>query len=112
MAKAHARSSSPEAQQSPLLKKKLKLGSNAGQSSALADDPTPNFASDLFQPSTLHRLNAAYSKGTPFKHALVEKLFQDDLLVKVKDECLSELAFTLKETDIYRVRSYVLPSDH
>ena len=34
----------------------------------------------------------------------VDKLVRDDLLLGVKDECLSELSFTEKETDIYKVR--------
>jgi hypothetical protein len=46
---------------------------------------------------------ASYASSEPFKHALVEKLFRDDFLQKVKDECLSELHFTEKETDIYKV---------
>jgi Rps23 Pro-64 3,4-dihydroxylase Tpa1-like proline 4-hydroxylase len=66
-------------------------------------DPTACFAPDLFDVTHVGRLAASYPTSEPFKHALVQKLFQDDLLQQVKDECLSELHFTEKETDIYKV---------
>lgn len=68
-----------------------------------AADPTPYFAPDLLAPATIHRLNGEYATSEPYKYCRVEKLFQDDLLVGVKDEILSELSFTEKETDIYKV---------
>ncbi|THH16931.1 hypothetical protein EW146_g3786, partial [Bondarzewia mesenterica] len=98
MAKTHPRSPSPEPDQS--LIKRLKI-SNASLSDP--DDFTSCFHSDLFDPANIHRLNTVYRASEPFRHALVERLFQDDLLQKVKDECLSELHFTEKETDIYKV---------
>ena len=64
---------------------------------------TTSFARDLFDHNNIARLNADYNQSTPFKHAIVKKLFQEDLLRKVKDECLSELCFSEKETDIYKV---------
>ena len=36
---------------------------------------------------------------------MLDALFDDALLEKAKDECLAQLAFALKETDIYRVRA-------
>ena len=72
-------------------------------------DPTPHFAPDLFAPANIHRLHTEYDASAPFKHTLVEKLFQDDLLQKVKDEALAELSFSEKETDIYKVR-FVFPA--
>lgn len=71
----------------------------------MSKDPTPHFANDLFEDSNITRLHSAYGDSTPFKYAVVEKLFQEDLLRAVKDECLSELSFTEKETDIYKVLS-------
>ncbi|EIM88359.1 uncharacterized protein STEHIDRAFT_120539 [Stereum hirsutum FP-91666 SS1] len=61
------------------------------------------FTPNLFDPSNIHRLNNYYHASEPYKYALVEKLFQDDLLKNVVDECLSELHFTERETDIYKV---------
>lgn len=66
-------------------------------------DYTQHFAQDVFQPNNIHRLHTEYAASEPFKNAVMDKLFQDDLLKGVKDECLSELSFTEKETDIYKV---------
>jgi hypothetical protein len=69
----------------------------------LSNDKSHSFSDEPFDPNNISRLNLDYHRSTPFKYAVVEKLFQDDLLRKVKDECLSELNFTEKETDIYKV---------
>jgi len=71
----------------------------------LSNDKSHRFSDEPFDSNNITRLNLDYHRNTPFKYAVVEKLFQDDLLRKVKDECLSELNFTEKETDIYKVRS-------
>ncbi|KAJ7167624.1 nuclear protein [Mycena filopes] len=66
-------------------------------------DPTPQFADGVLGHTNIAQLNAGYVSNEPFKYAVVEKLFQDDLLQKVKDECMNELSFTEKETDIYKI---------
>lgn len=68
---------------------------------------TSKFHNGLFEHDNISRLHSSYDTSTPFKYAVVDKLFQHDLLVNVKDECLRELSFTEKETDIYKVRSTV-----
>jgi prolyl 3-hydroxylase /prolyl 3,4-dihydroxylase len=60
------------------------------------------FAYEIFNHNYIAKLHTDYLDSNPFKHAVVEKLFQDELLVKVKDECL-RLNFTQKETDIFKV---------
>ena len=115
--RTHDRSPSPgpDADAEPALLKRLKSShisdapapAPAAAGSAGAD-PTPHFAPDLFAPANIHRLHTEYDASAPFKHTLVEKLFQDDLLQKVKDEALAELSFSEKETDIYKVRARVL----
>ena len=105
--KAHDRSPpSPEPDSEPALLKRLK-SSHISDSvpSSSSTDPTPHFAPDLFGPSNIHRLHTEYEGSAPFKHVVVEKLFQDDLLQNVKDEALAELSFSEKETDIYKVRT-------
>ncbi|RDB20118.1 Prolyl 3,4-dihydroxylase ofd1 [Hypsizygus marmoreus] len=67
------------------------------------EEPINQFALDLFDHNATAKLHAGYVANEPFKYAVIEKLFQDELLKKVKDECLSELSFTEKETDIYKV---------
>ncbi|KAG5648808.1 hypothetical protein DXG03_000157 [Asterophora parasitica] len=111
MARAHHRSPSPDS-----AKKRLKTshptskGTNGSASTAAKPslssqtvDPASQFANDLFDHNNAAKLHAGYAANEPFKYAVVEKLFQDELLKKVKDECLSELSFTEKETDIYKV---------
>lgn len=62
-----------------------------------------NFATGLLDEANVERLNSSYKCSEPYLHAVVDKLFQEDLLSKVKDECINELSFTEKETDIYKV---------
>ncbi|KAI0677097.1 nuclear protein [Trametes maxima] len=102
--RTHNRSPSPQPDAEPALLKRLKSShiSETAASSAAAD-PTPHFAPDLFGPSNIHRLHTEYDGSAPFKHVVVDKLFQDDLLQRVKDEALAELSFSEKETDIYKV---------
>ena len=101
MARSHDRSPSPAS------KKRIKTGHASTPSTDLADssDPTPHFAPEVLDRDTVLRLRTSYLTAQPFKYAVVEKLFQDELLKAVKDECLSELNFREKETDIYKVFS-------
>jgi len=111
MAKTHSRSPSPEPKTGA--SKRVKIGHQSYTASTAVPNPAPGpatpqdvvscFAPDLFDADNVGRLAASYSTSEPFKHALIEKLFRDDLLQRVKDECLSELHFTEKETDIYKV---------
>ena len=102
MARTHARSPSPakEQEDSPTVKKLKSVHVSEG-------DPTNCFANELLTPHNIHRLNQEYANSEPYKYCRVDKLFQDSLLESVKDECLSELRFTTKETDIYRVCAVV-----
>jgi hypothetical protein len=65
------------------------------------------FTYEIFNHNYIAKLHTDYLDSNPFKHAVVEKLFQDELLVKVKDECL-RLNFTQKETDIFKVFLFTL----
>lgn len=66
------------------------------------NDLTSQFACEVFNHNYIANLHTDYLASAPFKHSVIEKLFQDELLGKVKDECL-RLSFTQKETDIYKV---------
>ena len=105
--KTHPRSPSPTpAAEQPSLLKRLKSSHISETPTDPTSDPTPHFATGLFAPTNIHRLHTEYESSCPFKHTVVEKLFQDDLLQKVKDEALAELSFSEKETDIYKVRRH------
>lgn len=71
-----------------------------------AEDHVSLFTQNLFNPENIHRLNNQYHSSEPYKYGLVDKLFDDELLKKVVDECLGELHFTERETDIYKVRRF------
>jgi len=118
MAKTHPRSPSPELKTSrqkrpkivhespattPTTTDAVTPAAQAPAAVASQDDVAACFAPDLFDAENVGRLAASYSASEPFKHALIEKLFRDDLLQRVKDECLGKLHFTEKETDIYKV---------
>ena len=68
------------------------------------------FAYEIFNHNYIAKLHTDYLDSNPFKHAVVENLFEDELLVKVKDECL-RLNFTQKETDIFKVCLFTLKKD-
>ncbi|KAF5392982.1 hypothetical protein D9757_001168 [Collybiopsis confluens] len=94
MARSHSRPSSPEPSASSL--KRIKI-------SHPTQDPSSAFASGILESPNVSNLHKSYAESQPFHYAVVGKLFQDELLKKVKDECLEELSFTEKETDIYKV---------
>ena len=101
MTRTRSRSPSPDG-----VAKRLKTVHKPTTEEALifSADPTPHFSNGLFDHNNIARLNSDYVANTPFKYVVVEKLFQDELLKSVKDECVAELSFTEKETDIYKVQ--------
>ncbi len=101
-----ARPRSPSADQSDTVSLLKRLKTQHPNNGTAAEDPIAAFATDVFDHGNISRLHNSYLESTPFHYAMVEKLFQDDLLKNVKDECLSELSFTEKETDIYKVRLF------
>jgi hypothetical protein len=107
MTRTRTRSPSPDN-----VAKRVKSAHPSPSTPSVGEDPTPHFSSSLFDHNNIARLNSDYLENTPFKYAVVEKLFQDELLKSVKDECLAELNFTLKETDIYKVNSAVFSKYH
>ncbi|KAG0703850.1 nuclear protein [Suillus ampliporus] len=99
MAQVRERSPSPELSSDSLLKR-LKTTHSSSTSTV---DHESLFHTGLFSPENVQQLHQAYAGSEPFKYAIAEKLFQDDLLKNVKDECMNELSFTERETDIYKV---------
>ena len=85
----------------PPSKKKLKTSHDSND-----DDLANCFASGVLDPESVNHFNESYRSSGPFLHAVIDKLFKDDLISKAKDECIGELSFTEKETDIYKVCTY------
>jgi len=93
---------------SPSTSKRIKIthGDSTDRSTADFDAAPPShFAPEVLDHDVVQRLHSSYLASKPFKYAVIERLFQDELLKAVKDECLSELSFQEKETDIYKVFS-------
>lgn len=65
---------------------------------------TDAFFPNILNPPSSAGLREDYAHSTPYKHAVIGSLFDEDLLQKVQNEILGELSFTEKETDIYKVR--------
>ena len=75
-------------------KKKQATESNAVES---------QFGKGLFSSERLAGYTQEYAKSTPYKHAVVHGLMNDDLLRSVRREIIDNIHFTPKETDIYKI---------
>ena len=53
---------------------------------------------------SVSQLKIEYLKSKPFKHAVVKDLLDEEIALKIRNEILTNLEFTEKETDIYRVK--------
>lgn len=62
-----------------------------------------NFRSGLFDSQVIDQHRIEYAQSSPYKHGVVTGLIEDSLLRSVRSEILENIAFTLKETDIYRI---------
>ena len=108
MVRSHERSPSPTGSSDSLLKR-LKTTHSTNPD---AGGPLAQFADGVLDPDNSQELRTTYMANEPFKYCVLDKLFQDHLLENVKDECLKELSFTEKETDIYKVcKKIFLPQE-
>lgn len=60
------------------------------------------FAENLFDPVSVAQQRDEYVKSKPYKHSIFKSLFDPELLQSVQDEITTGLAFSQKETDIYK----------
>ncbi|KJX98180.1 Fe II 2-oxoglutarate-dependent dioxygenase like protein [Zymoseptoria brevis] len=61
------------------------------------------FRKGLFRPETVDAYTNEYAKSSPYKHAVVSDLINDELLRSVRSEIVNNIHFTPKETDIYKI---------
>jgi len=61
--------------------------------------PLP-FHPTLLQAENLEKLQKSHSSSTPYRHAVINQLFDQDFLRKARQEITEQLSFTEKETDI------------
>jgi hypothetical protein len=61
--------------------------------------PLP-FHSTLLEPSNVASLKSAHETSAPYKHAVIDQLFDPEFLKKARKEITEQLSFREKETDI------------
>lgn len=61
------------------------------------------FWRDLFSEKKKKKIAERYASSSPYKHAAISPLIDDQLLRSVRTEILENIHFTLKETDIYKI---------
>jgi len=71
----------------------------AAKRQKVADPPLP-FHPTLLDPANVDRLRKAHHHSTPYKHAVINKLFTDDFIKRARQEITTQLSFREKETDI------------
>eukprot|EP00201_Polytomella_parva_P018149 CAMPEP_0175071454 /NCGR_PEP_ID=MMETSP0052_2-20121109/19253_1 /TAXON_ID=51329 ORGANISM="Polytomella parva, Strain SAG 63-3" /NCGR_SAMPLE_ID=MMETSP0052_2 /ASSEMBLY_ACC=CAM_ASM_000194 /LENGTH=546 /DNA_ID=CAMNT_0016338629 /DNA_START=56 /DNA_END=1693 /DNA_ORIENTATION=+ len=57
----------------------------------------------LLTPESRAGLHATYQAAKPYRHTVLKDVFNIDLLKKVKDEIISNIQATYKETDLFKV---------
>lgn len=67
-------------------------------------DIASKFHTGLLQDASRAEIRKAFMESKPYLHCKIETLMNDDLLRRVRKEIFDNLHFTLKETDIYKVR--------
>lgn len=68
------------------------------------------FVNNVFDKTSVAQLHTEYLASQPYKHSVLSELFEAELLQSVQNEITRELTFTEKETDIYKVRTFVCDS--
>ncbi|GAA5979782.1 hypothetical protein JCM5350_002048 [Sporobolomyces pararoseus] len=59
------------------------------------------FYPGLLDVENVERLATAHASSEPYKHAVINQLFDQDFLRKARKEITEQLSFTEKETDIW-----------
>lgn len=70
------------------------------------------FRTELFEKESTQAIEQAFKQSKPYLHCKIDKLVNDNLLRRVRKEILSNISFTLKETDIYKVKKKKEASKH
>jgi prolyl 3-hydroxylase /prolyl 3,4-dihydroxylase len=67
------------------------------------EEAQQRFRKGLFDQEILKSYIDQYAESSPYKHAVINGLVDDRLLRSVRDEIRSNVSFTPKETDIYKI---------
>ncbi|ORY77590.1 Oxoglutarate and iron-dependent oxygenase degradation C-term-domain-containing protein [Leucosporidium creatinivorum] len=96
-APVQARAASPD---SAPAAKRVKTGSPSLANVEAAALP---FHSTLLDPANIQRLHQEHESSAPYKHAIINQLFEPEFLKKARQEIVEQISFREKETDIYRI---------
>ncbi|KAH8179896.1 oxoglutarate and iron-dependent oxygenase degradation c-term domain-containing protein [Sarocladium implicatum] len=80
-----------------------KAAAKRSKTALSSDEAKKRFRSGLFDKKVLDTYTNDYATSTPYKHAVIHELVDDKLLRSVRDEIRSNVEFTPKETDIYKI---------
>lgn len=89
-ATAQPRAASPN----PAPSKRAKVSAVSVEAAALP------FHSTLLDPANIQRLNKEHEASSPYKHAVINQLFEPEFLKKARQEIVEQISFREKETDI------------
>jgi hypothetical protein len=87
-----------------IYKKKKKYIENMSKRVKLDTKPEEKFAPGLLDTESVTAIEKAFKESQPYLHCKIDALINPELLRKVQKEILANLHFTLKETDIYKVK--------
>ncbi|KAM0791907.1 hypothetical protein ACM66B_004161 [Microbotryomycetes sp. NB124-2] len=65
--------------------------------------PSLPFYPGLLDDDNVQQLKRAHDESQPYKHGVIDRLFEPDFLIKARQEIVQQLSFTEKETDIYKI---------
>jgi prolyl 3-hydroxylase /prolyl 3,4-dihydroxylase len=68
-----------------------------------AEEAQKRFRAGLFDKNVLNSYTDQYAQSEPYKHAVINGLVDDSLLRSVRSEIKTNVEFTPKETDIYKI---------
>ncbi|GAA5985145.1 hypothetical protein JCM10908_002542 [Rhodotorula pacifica] len=63
------------------------------------------FHPTLLDPANIENLRKAHDRSIPYRHAVIDQLFDKDFLKRARKEITEQLSFREKETDIYKASS-------
>ncbi|GAA6019182.1 hypothetical protein JCM11491_001407 [Sporobolomyces phaffii] len=75
----------------------------AAKRQKVASEPALPFYPGLLDADNVARLATAHADSAPYKHAVIDQLFDPAFLRKARHEITEQLSFTEKETDIYKI---------
>ncbi|KAJ5189959.1 Prolyl 4-hydroxylase alpha subunit [Penicillium cf. griseofulvum] len=68
-----------------------------------SEEAAARFRDGLFETAEQQKYTSEYAKSSPYLHGVIHPLIEPSLLRSVRDEIETQVSFTEKETDIYKI---------